>query len=809
MGAGLTRFQMRPGAARLYALRVAGLLAAAGIAAGAALWLWLALAPRPPLLEGVPFSTLVLDRHGEPLRLGLAADGRYRLRIRLKDVAPDAVKAVLLYEDRYFFSHPGVNPVSLVRGGLISLLGNRRVGGSTLTMQVVRLRQGLFTADAGGKLVQILRALQLEYHYSKEEILEAYFNLAPYGGNVEGLEAAARLYFHKPCLSLSTTESLALAVTPQHPSRRRPGSGPDFDEARARLTSLWKGETGKAKALPPLRVFSAADLPFAAPHVTEELIGRAGTMVAAGTTGTAGGVIRTAIEPAAQQAIERFIRQFAQRGRLYGLNNAAALLVHWPSMEIRALVGSAAFENREIQGQVDGTRARRSPGSTLKPFVYALALDQGLIHPMSLLADSPRSFGGYDPENFDKTFRGPLPAHEALLASRNIPAIALAARLRSPGLYGFLQRSGVDMPFPEDHYGLSLVLGGAETSMRDLARLYAMLANQGVLRDLTLDVAAPAAAPRPLLSPEAAFMVLSMLENEEAVVSSGRGDLPLRYKTGTSNGFRDAWAVGVFGPYVLTVWVGNFDNRANPLLVGGQAAAPLFRNIAAALAREEALDDLIPAQAERLNLTRINVCTATGDTDTSLCPDTTPTWFWPGVSPVRSSGVFRTILLDKETGLRACAPLPGRTEEVVWEFWPSDLRRLFLRAGIVKPAPPPFDLAGPTCSGGTVTEGLRPEEGSAVLPAPSGGRGPEILTPKDGVTYQVRLSDQGRGSIPLSATADADVDTVFWFAGKRFLGQSAPGESLTWTPQAGSFELRVVDSLGRAATRLVRVEVLP
>lgn len=795
------------------------LTALAGSVVCGALWLWIALSPPPPLLEGVAFSPVAVDRHGELLRIGLAADGRYRVRTRLADLPPAVTHAILRYEDRFFYRHPGVNPLALIRAIGHTVFGARRMGGSTLTMQVVRLRQRLDTSRLSGKLLQILGALRLEHHYGKDEIFEAYCNLAPYGGNVEGLEAAARIWLHKPARRLTPGEGIALAVVPQHPARRHPLRGPDFDAARARLTSLLPPEDGgtagtgrapgspgaRAGSIPRLRLFAPEDLPFAAPHATTEAFRAA----------RRGGLIRLTLDLPLQRLVERLTRQFAERERLYGLDNAAVLLAHWPSMEIRALVGSAAFGDAAIQGQVDGTRARRSPGSTLKPFIYALALEQGLIHPLSLLADTPRSFGGYDPDNFDGAFRGPLSASEALRSSRNVPAVALAARLRAPGLYGFLQRAGVDLPFSEAHYGLSLVLGGAELSMRDLARLYAMLANQGLARDLRLvagegaDVAAQ--PPRRLLAPEAAFMVLSMLE--EGAVPTGRGgSLPLRLKTGTSNGFRDAWTVGIVGPYVLAVWVGHFDNRANPLLVGRTAAAPLFRDIAAAVcALPPATDadrarDLIREQAGGLNLTRVTVCAATGDMDTSLCPATAETWFWPGVSPIRASGVFRSILVDRVSGLRACAPLPGRTEEVPWEFWPTDMERLFRRAGVIKPPPPPYDLDGPTCAGRLPA----PASESAATPETRlSGLPPRMLTPKPGVIYQTRLSAPEQSVILLTAAADPDARDIFWFEGTRFLGRSAPGEPLAWTPAPGIADIRAVDDLGRAAVRRIRVESVP
>ena len=328
--------------------------------------------------------------------------------------------------------------------------------------------------------------------------------------------------------------------------------------------------------------------------------------------------------------------------------------------------------------------------------------------------------------------------------------------------------------------------------MRELGGLYAMLANKGVWRHPRLYEGEAAGSAVPLLSPEAAVVTLHMLEDDAHFVRSKEGPVPLRFKTGASNGFRDAWTAGVVGPYVLVVWVGNFDNTPNPLLVGGDVAAPLFTDIAQALASDAGpLDGLVPVQQEGLNITRETVCTATGDLDVSLCGDTTETWYIPGRSPTRSSGVFRTILIDAETGLRACRPVPGRTEERVWEFWPSDLQALFLRAGVVKPPPPPFS---PECG---------PEAG--VQP----GRPPRIITPKDGVVYQRRLSDPERSGITLVASTDADASAVFWFVKDRFIGRGVPGEPLVWHPGDGAQMLRVVDNLGRAAMQKIVVRTLP
>ncbi|MBQ9453081.1 MAG: penicillin-binding protein 1C [Desulfovibrio sp.] len=755
---------------------------------------WLIFVPCPHPLDGRDFSRIVQDRRGSLLRVSLSSDQKYRIRTRLTDIPPEAVDAILRYEDRFFWYHPGVNLFALARSACCILTGGRRMGGSTITMQVVRLIHGLETGSIQAKIVQLLLALQLEWHYSKEDILEAYFNLAPYGGNVEGLGAAALCYFHKSPSQLTKTESAALMLVPQNPVRRRPSIyNPAFHDALRRLNATWLGQEEDA----PLRVYDLHDMPFGAPHLCAELLKQPGN-----------DIVRTTLDPTAQERLTRHLARFAARHSAYGLNNCAALLLHWPSMEVRALVGSADFYNTAIEGQVDGTRARRSPGSTLKPMIYALALAQGLIHPQTLLADTPRTFADYEPENFDGAFRGPVAAAEALRASRNVPAIALAARLKNPNLYAFLRHAGVHFAASEEHYGLALVLGGAEVSMRELAGLYAMLANKGVWRPLrytlngtdvpdmtnTTDTTnTHPTTPLPLLSPEAAFVTLTMLESpdpDRRIRSQNGVILPVRLKTGTSNGFRDAWALAQFGPYILAVWVGNFNNSANPLLVGGLTAAPLLLEIARAQAANEPMTDPFATPAPDLNVERVTVCTATGDLDTSLCPETTETWFIPGVSPLIPSNIFRPILVDKITGLRACAPEEGRTETRVWEFWPSDLATMFARAGRPKPAPPPYM---PQC--------LRQLQAS--------GRAPDIVQPREGLTYRRAASGSKGQEIVLLAHAEADVRNLHWFINGSYIGSSLPGEPLLWQAKVGDMMVRVVDDAGRASLRTLRVRPAP
>lgn len=747
-------------------------------------------APRPDLYGKAGFSRIFLDRRDRVLRITLAPDGAYRIFTPLTAMPPELMEATLLYEDRSFYRHPGVNPLALLRSVAQMALGGRRMGGSTISMQVVRLTRKFSTASIPGKLRQIWQALVLERHYGKDEILEAYLNLAPYGANVEGVGAAARIWFHKEAAELSLPEILALAPVPQHPAARNPlaSRGRALSLARARLDKIRREAHPQDadQGLPnvPLRVHALSELPFAAPHAVDSLLAESDLPQ---------GRISTTLDLGLQRLLEGQLRRAVEAGRLWGMDNAAALLLDWRSCEILALAGSADYFNAAIQGQVDGTAARRSPGSTLKPFIYALALQEGLIHPETLLSDTPRAFKGYEPENADGGFRGPISARRALLGSRNIPAIALASRLPAPGLYGFLGKAGVRFEHGPEHYGLALVLGGAEVSMRELAGLYALLPNRGIWRAPVLRRDEPATGPLPLLKPEAAFVALQMLR---APSPQGFDRTPTYWKTGTSNGLRDAWTAGIFGPYVLVVWVGRFDGAANHGFNGLHAAAPIFFSIRRSL---EALNPAgaLPdpaADADGLNIRRIAVCAATGDTDLSLCPEPsrqTGTWFIPGVSPIRDSGILRRILVDDATGFRQCRAIAGRTREVVWEFWPADLRRLFSQASVRKlPAPP-----------------LAPECRETDIPWQVPGRAPLISSPKPGLVYATSLKHPQK--IPLLADADADAGCVYWFAGTRYLGRSEPDEPLLWQAAPGVTRLTAVDDLGRASSVRVVAESLP
>jgi penicillin-binding protein 1C len=760
----------------------------------AAVWLVLGAVkyfPKSSLSDSYPKSTAIYARYGELLRLTLASDGQFRLWTPLEQIPVHLRTAVLLYEDRWFYRHPGVNPWALVRAAWATLTNSGRQGGSTIAMQVARQLYRIDSRSYFGKLRQIALALWLDLRYSKDEILEAYLNGVSYGGNIVGIGAASRIYFHKPAMELNRVEALTLAVIPQNPARRVPihhELPKTLLAARQRLWQSWLEEFPEdrryaADLALPLPVYSRSELAIEAPHLTDLLLQRC-----AGTD-----AIHSGLDLRVQKSLERSIRHFLAAARDKGIRNAAALLIDANSMQVRAMVGSADYRNAAIDGQVNGTLAKRSPGSTLKPFVYALALDQGLVHPRTILADLPTAFGPYSPENFDGRFIGPVTVQDALLRSRNVPAVRIAAKLSRPTLYQFLQRAGVSRLRDEPHYGLSLALGGGEVTMEELAELYALLVNQGKLGRVDYcgspDRAEPnATEPLALLSRAAAYITLAMLKHNPRP-DSKRPDRPdTAWKTGTSWGFRDAWSIGIAGHYVLAVWVGNFDGTKNPALVGGKAAAPLFFSITDSLRAQS----LLPGLADPIpsvkpdTVAEVEVCAASGDLPNADCPVRAKTWFIPGKSPIRTSTLHRAVHFDRQTGRIVCPDAPQSRREIV-EFWDSEMLRLFEQAGMPRRPAPPL----PECYRNPAEEdgGLR------------------IISPSKSGIYAFRLGKPS--TLALKATTAAN-GSIYWFANRSFIARTAPSETYSWLPgQPGHYLISAVDADGHAASTEIRVELAP
>lgn len=623
-------------------------------------------------------STLtVLAADGSPLRAWPGDDGAQRHPTTPEAVSPNYVQALLHYEDRWFYWHPGVNPVAIVRAAWQWARHGRIVsGGSTLTMQVARLVDDKATGRSiPVKLRQIARALQLELHCSKHEILSLYLNLAPMGGPLEGVETASRAYLGKGAADLSQAEAALLVALPQSPTRLRPDRAVAAAQAardkvltRMQTLGVWRAaDVADAKLervfAPPLRARWLA--PLAAERLRQEARHR----------GDSPAVIQTTLDAGLQARLEQLLTD-----RLNSLPDAvslAALVVDNRTLEVRGYVGSADFTDARRGAHVDMVRARRSPGSTLKPFLYGMALDEGLIHSESLLIDAPQNFGGYAPGNFQADFSGPVSVGEALQRSLNVPAVDLLDRLGPERFAGRLRNAGLRLRMPANAApNLSLILGGGSTTLEELVGAYTALARAGVAGRPRLTPGEPQKEAR-LMSEGAAYIVREILEN------GGRPGSPFResvqrvaWKTGTSFGFRDAWALGVTDRYTFGVWIGRPDGTPNPGHFGANSAAPLLRDLAAALGPDEARQQLAPRRRPD-SVTAVPICWPLGQaeaaTGTDLCLQRRTAWALDGAVPPTLPDRLRPGPLLEPVWVAAgqrvqpgCAPTAERHEAVRW-----------------------------------------------------------------------------------------------------------------------------------------------
>ena len=516
-------------------------------------------------------STVVLDREGRLLRPFLTADGRWKLPVGTGDVDPRYLAMLKAYEDRRFDSHAGIDPLGLVRAAGQMLWNGRIVsGGSTLTMQVARLLEPREERSLGAKLRQAVRAVELERRFTKTEILDLYLTLAPFGGNLEGVRAASLAWFGKEPKRLSTAEAALLVALPQSPETRRPDR---FVEAARKARDRVLARVEQAGLATAAEVAAARDepvptarkpFPTLAPHVAEQVVAEA----------PAARSHRLSLDARLQSALEALARD-----RSLGLSpqvSIAILAVDNETGEIRASVGGVDYFAAERAGSLDLTRALRSPGSALKPFIYALAFDNGIAHPETMLEDRPARYGLYVPENFDMTFQGMVSARKALQLSLNVPAVELLSALGPQRFLSRLRDAGVAVAMPREGGapGLAIGLGGLGITLQDLTRLYVGLARGGDVAPLkvrTEDGGAP--SPR-LVEPVAAWYVADTLLGAPPPLNAVPGRIA--FKTGTSYGYRDAWAVGFDRKHTIGVWVGRADNGAVPGLVGRVVAAPIL-----------------------------------------------------------------------------------------------------------------------------------------------------------------------------------------------------------------------------------------
>ncbi|MEX6501567.1 peptidoglycan glycosyltransferase PbpC [Pseudomonas zhanjiangensis] len=652
-------------------------------------------------------ARVVLAEDGTPLWRFADRDGVWRYPVTPVEVSPYYLEALLSYEDRWFYQHPGVNPLSLARAAWQNLSGGRVVsGGSTLSMQVARLLDP-HGRSLPGKLKQLWRTLQLEWHLSKDEILTLYLNRAPYGGTLQGVAAASWSYLGKSPASLTRAEAALLAVLPQAPSRLRPDRHPERaqaarDKVLARLADfqVWPQEAIEDALEEPV-LLAPRQQPRLAPLLARRL-NRPGSPP----------VIRTTIDAALQRRLEELL--LGWRARLPERTSAAILVVEQPSMAVRAYLGSVDIGDARRFGHVDMVRALRSPGSTLKPFLYGKALDAGLIHSESLLQDVPRRYGDYRPGNFSSGFSGAVSASQALATSLNLPAVQLLEAYGPKRFAGELRAAGVPLALPPlAEPNLALILGGAGSSLEDLVSGYSAFARGGQVARLRFQPQDPLYQRR-LLSPGAAWIIRRILGGQARPDRDPRAQLvqrpSLAWKTGTSYGFRDAWAIGVAPRHVIGVWIGRPDGTPVPGQFGLASAAPLLLQVHDLLVNRDSQRGLAaPADPQPTEVGVAAICWPLGqplDKDDPNCRRQRFAWTLAGTTPPTLQGEDQPLGLGlqeaywlNQRGLRVGAGCPGARAYPL-ALWPAPLEpwlprreRRSARLPAVDPACPPPQLA--------------------------------------------------------------------------------------------------------------------
>lgn len=756
-----------------------------------------------PLPDKIEYSTIIEDSRGEVVNAFLTHDQQWRMKTELQEISPLLRKTIVEKEDKYFYYHPGVNLLATSRALFMNMLHMRRTSGaSTITMQVARSLEPK-KRTYWNKFREMFRALQLEWKYSKDEILQMYLNKVPYGGNIEGVKSAAILYFKKNPDHLSLAEITALSIIPNRPSSLVIGKNNDrIVEERNKWLRRWAKEkvfTEKeiADALAEPLTATRGSVPHLIPHLSWKLKKQGPAEV-----------YRTTIEMNTQLKIEKLVKDYSRSLGLNNIRNAAVIVLDNSTHRVISYIGSADFRDTADGGQVNGAAAVRQPGSTLKPLLYGLCIDEGLLTPKMMITDVAVNYEGYAPENYDRKFNGYVTMEYALEHSLNIPAVK---SLKALGKDRLIQKLGAcdfhQIKKDQSKLGLSMILGGCGATLEEMTGLYSIFSNGGkyVPPIYTLDGpvtgsssnkgSGPAKSsspqksstvtPRSIVSPAAAFMInetLSKVNRPDFPLSwSNTVHLPkIAWKTGTSYGRRDAWSIGYNKKFTVGIWVGNFSGLGIPELSGANTATPLLFQVFNTID----YDDDQPWFAQPKDCDVRMVCSETGLPPTDHCTNLVTDYFIPLISPSRKCDNMQEVFVsadEKISYCRNCLPENGYKKKL-YKMLSPEMKDYYDEHKIAYQAIPPHN---PDCEK-VFKEGA-----------------PIVISPNNGSEYLISRKDPE--PLQLRCRVSNDVGKVYWYINNKFYKASEAKNKQFFIPDEGPVKISCTDDKGRNRDIWIRV----
>ncbi len=756
---------------------------------------YLLLACIIPVNTDIPFARVVLARDSTVLHAYLAKDHQWRMFTRLDEITPELKKAIVFKEDKHFYKHLGVNPLAAGRALMNNIFKLKRTSGaSTITMQVARMLNPK-PRTYFNKCLEMFCATQLELRYSKDEILQLYLNLVPYGSNIDGVKAASLLYFNKTPDHLSLAEITALSIIPNRPNSLVMGK----DNALiVKQRNKWLQRFRNEGLFPASVISDAIQEPLtayrhSAPCAVPQFAMRVKTLHPGSLE------MYTTMDRKVQQKAEGIITNYVNQLKLHNINNAAVLVVDNQTHEVLAYVGSSDFGDRGHFGQVDGVRALRSPGSTLKPLLYGLCMDRGWITPKTMIADVPINIKGYSPENYDRTFKGNVTAEFALSHSLNIPAVKL---LDHEGVDKFAKVMGQagfnSIVQDKKKVGLSLILGGCGIRLDELTALYAAFANDGRYYRLHYELAGPEGAKKEahdttqkgvvILSPPANYMltrILSELHRPDLpnAFDEAQGIPRIAWKTGTSYGRKDAWSVGYNKRYTIGVWLGNFSAIGVQDLSGASTATPLLFQLFNAIDYKAANDWLEPPADIGFRL----VCAETGKVPSDFCNSQVMDYYIPGITNCeRCTHLKETWLSANEQFCYCtyCLPPSGYKSKLLPNI-PAELATFYEAYSIAYTKLPPHN---PACN------------------RTSPGQAPIITSLTNGMTYLIEK--KGQQKLQLACTVANDVQKVYWYINDKFYAATPANQKMFFAANAPVLKISCSDDKGRNTNIEIRVKFI-